>query len=100
MSRKPNTTKIGESWSQLTIILVWSKANTIIGQEPSKYRMDNCGSIMEFSKHGDRNSEFGWEIDHINPVANDGDDNLDNLQPLNWKNNLAKSDKLNWKCGE
>ncbi len=100
MSRKPNTTKIGGSWSQLTIILVWSKAQTIIGQEPSKYRMDKCGYTIEFSKHGDRNSDFGWEIDHINPISNDGGDELDNLQPINWKNNLAKSDLLNWKCGE
>ena len=36
------------------------------------------------------------EIDHINPVANGGDDNYNNLQPLNWKNNAAKSDKLNF----
>jgi 5-methylcytosine-specific restriction endonuclease McrA len=47
-----------------------------------------------------RGHNYGWEIDHINPVANGGTDIDNNLQPLNWKNNAAKSDKLNWLCGQ
>lgn len=53
---------------------------------------------MKYSEHGNRNSEHGWEIDHINPVSNGGGDELPNLQPLNWKNNADKGDKLNWVC--
>jgi len=32
------------------------------------------------------------EIDHIKPVAKGGGDELENLQPLYWKTNRAKSD--------
>ena len=46
------------------------------------------------------NHNYGWEIDHINPVASGGGDEIGNLQPLNWKNNSAKGDKLNWQCGQ
>ncbi len=55
---------------------------------------------MKWSEHGNRDSKYGWEIDHINPVANGGGDELNNLQPLNWVNNANKGDKLNWTCPE
>ena len=98
MSRKQNTTKIGGQWAQLTILLVWSNAQTLSGKDPSAYRMDICGYTIKYTDHGNRDSDFGWEIDHINPVANDGGDELSNLQALHWKNNVAKSDTLNWEC--
>ena len=53
---------------------------------------------MKWSEHGNRNSENGWEIDHINPVANGDGDELSNLQPLNWNNNSDKAVELNWIC--
>jgi len=53
---------------------------------------------MKYTEHGNRQSEYGWEIDHINPVANNGSDDLYNLQPLYWGNNLDKGDSLNWSC--
>jgi len=31
-------------------------------------------------------------------VSNRGTDEQSNLQPLNWKNNAEKRDKLDWKC--
>jgi 5-methylcytosine-specific restriction endonuclease McrA len=61
--------------------------------------MDECGQAMQWSQYGNRNSDYGWEIDHINPVSNGGTDILSNLQPINWKNNSAKGDNVNWLCG-
>jgi 5-methylcytosine-specific restriction endonuclease McrA len=50
---------------------------------------------MRFDEHG-LQSEGGWEIDHIVPVSLGGSDDLDNLQPLWWKNNRRKGDNYPW----
>jgi len=44
---------------------------------------------MKRDDYGNRNSDYGWEIDHIDP---DGGDDISNLQQLQWKNNVDKSD--------
>jgi 5-methylcytosine-specific restriction endonuclease McrA len=48
---------------------------------------------MKKSLHGVQ-QQYGWEIDHIYPEALGGSDRLDNLQPLQWKNNRNKRDSL------
>ena len=53
---------------------------------------------MKRSEHGNRNSEHGWEIDHRRPLVQGGTDELDNLQPLNWRNNAEKGDTYPWEC--
>lgn len=98
MSRKPNTTREGQVWTTEQIKSVWQKARSIPDFDPAQFRIDTCLNIMEFLRFGDRNADYGWEIDHINPVSNGGTDDINNLQPLNWKNNAAKSDQLNWLC--
>ena len=81
-----------KSWSQQQIDNVWSKGGILPDLDSSRYRVDACGAIIEYSKRGDTSStyNFGWEIDHIDP--NGGDEDL-NLQPLQWSNNRSKSDK-------
>ena len=98
MARKPNTDKDGKSFSEQTIQGVWEKGREIPAFSSKVWRWDKCGLIMKRKEQGNRQSDYGWEVDHINPVANGGGDVLSNLQPLNWKNNLSKGDKLNWTC--
>jgi len=77
------------NWSEEQIQAVWNKGRIPIQTEAANWRQDACTAWMQRTAYGNRNSSYGWEIDHINP--NDGD-GLANLQPLQWENNAAKSD--------
>jgi hypothetical protein len=90
MDRKAGTTRWGGRFDDATIEAVWQKAMP----EPdySGFRKDRCGASMLGSKYGDRASAYGWEVDHIRPVALGGTDDLINLQPLQWENNAHKGD--------
>ncbi len=98
MGRNFNTDQHGKNWSESTIRKVWAKASFIPGKTSNEMKADKCGHVISFAQYGNRNSNFGWEIDHINPVSNGGGDEIDNLQPLHWRNNVNKSDSLSWQC--
>lgn len=99
MIRKPGTTTTGSSFSLLTIQAVWNKGRQIAGYPFEVWRYDACGKAIKRGDYGNRNSDNGWEIDHIRPVALSGSDALDNLQPLQWAVNVHKGDSYpNWSC--
>jgi hypothetical protein len=100
MARQHNTNRNGGSWSEQEKRAVWQKGSVIEGYDSSLWRRDICGHAMKYTEHGNRASDYGWEIDHIKAVANGGDDSISNLQPLYWGNNSSKGDKLNWRCGQ
>jgi 5-methylcytosine-specific restriction endonuclease McrA len=76
---------------------IWKKASVVKNEDSNVWRKDECGTLMEYSEYGNRGSQYGWEIDHITSKDHDGEDNLDNLRPLQWENNAAKGpDRL--KC--
>lgn len=77
---------------------VWRKAAVVPGYEAGIWRRDACGAIIRRSDYANRQSEYGWEIDHVVPVALGGRDDFSNLQPLNWRNNAKKGDTHPWKC--
>lgn len=71
---------------------VWKKGKPIQGYDISLWCRDCYGATINYSDHGDINSKYGWEIDHIVPKAKGGSDDLINLQPLQWENNRKKGD--------
>ena len=77
------------AWSQDVIQSVWEKGSMVGNNDYNIWRQDQCGAWIRKDHYGNRQSEYGWEIDHISPG---GSDNLSNLRPLQWQNNLDKSD--------
>jgi hypothetical protein len=77
------------SWSDAIIQQVWEKGEKVSSNDPDKWRKDACGAWIGRISYGNRNSSWGWEVDHIDP---DGGDELSNLRPLQWENNLSKSE--------
>ena len=80
------------SFSESTVVQVWEKGTIGPGYDPRAWRKDQCGAWIGRSYYGDRNSKYGWEIDHITPVSHGGGDELSNLRPLHWENNAATQD--------
>ncbi len=90
MSRSPNPNLLGKPIDAATIQAVWDKAE--VDHKHSPLRIDAFGSLIWKEGYGSRNSELGWEIDHIKPVSRGGEDELENLQALQWENNRLKGD--------
>lgn len=77
------------AWTREQVIAVWCKGRIVPPNDAAVWRQDVCTAWIRFDDYGDRNSPYGWEIDHIDPR---GGDHISNLQPLQWENNAAKSD--------
>lgn len=78
--------------------IVWASARIIEGYDASRIRQDACGAWIAYADFNNRNSIFGWEIDHIYPihkleqlkVTENLWNNPLNLRALHWKNNCSK----------
>ena len=82
------SSSLGDISKQNIVRNVWNKGKGIKGYDRDEWRRDVFGNAIRFSKHGNRDSKFGWEIDHIVPVADGGSDILTNLRPLQWDVNV------------
>ncbi len=72
---------------------VWDKGRRVRGKNPDVYRRDTEGNEIYRTSYG-KDTDMGWEIDHIDPRARGGGDNMENLQPLQTKANRIKSDNV------
>lgn len=80
------------SWDEATKRAVCGKGKIAGTNDPNVWRLDECGAWMHYPSHGNRNSQYGWEIDHIKPSSQGGSDDVSNLRPLQWQNNASKND--------
>ena len=96
MARNPDTTVDGRPFDAQTISAVWNKGIPVPGAPAAIVCTDQGGNVIARSTHGDTKSQYGWEVDHIKPVAQGGTDDLANLQPLQWALNRQKGDQYPW----
>lgn len=75
-------------------VYVWSNARPSSFFPCESFRLDRYGKLIAWSEYGNTLSPFGWEIDHIFPLAKGGSDCLSNLQALQWKTNRSKAATL------
>jgi len=78
--------------SKKVIEQVWEKAKPIRNRDEDAWRRDAEGNVIRHGSYGTV-GEYGWEIDHKNPVSKGGTDNMRNLRPLHWEENREKGDK-------
>jgi hypothetical protein len=97
MPRSFNQDANGQPFDHKIVEKVWHKARTSIGYPPQAYRYDDCNHVICFKEYG-LETEYGWEIDHIRPIAHGGSDDPSNLRPLHWKLNRQKGDQYPWSC--
>ncbi len=79
------------AFTEKEIQAVWEKGKTVAGNDPNVYRKDQCDAWIVRNAYG-KQSDYGWNIDHITPVSKGGSDQLSNLRPLQWANNARKAD--------
>lgn len=71
---------------------VWSNATQVEGRNPDLWRKDFAGAWIRRDQFG-VSSKFGWVVDHIKPKSKGGDDMINNLQALHWRNNVSKGNQ-------
>jgi len=57
------------SFSEDTIQKVWEKGTVILNNDPNVWRKDQCEAWICRDHYGNRDSQYGWEINHIKPES-------------------------------
>ncbi len=87
------------NWTHQAKKVVWGKAPFVDNHHPAYGKKDPCGACIKEDEYGNRDSNYGWEIDHIIPesvlkdagVPQELIDDIDNLRPMHWRTNVQKS---------
>ena len=81
------------SFTDQEILEVWEKGHLVpaIDKGGVDWREDDFGNPICFDYYGNRNSMYGWEIDHIISFSDGGTDDIFNLRPLQWEANVKRN---------
>ncbi len=71
---------------------VWEKGEVVPNYDSDVWRKDKCSAWIHRKEYANRDIKTGWEVSHIKPKAKGGTDDLSNLRPLQWENNVASKD--------
>ena len=74
-------------------LLAWQKAEPILPFDPNNIRKDRFGAIIVRDDYG-KTTEFGWEIDHVQPLSLGGLLAPSNEIATHWKNSRSKSNNF------
>lgn len=78
-SRKPGTSRPWEG-------------KTVRNRDGGLWRQDDFGNLITRDEYGNRDSDTGWEIDHVKLVKEGGKDVMSNLRSLHAKTNTARQE--------
>lgn len=78
--------------------MAWEASRTVDGFNPDRVRLDACGAWISYEAYKDKESLFGWELDHIIPVTlletfevpSKLRDDPQNIRALHCRNNKSK----------
>jgi hypothetical protein len=70
-------------------LTAWGRAIVVPGYDARLVRKDVFGWFIQWADYGNRDSAYGWEIDHAVPTILGGIDGLQNLRALHWRNNAS-----------
>ncbi|MFZ2323660.1 MAG: hypothetical protein WAV89_08190 [Ignavibacteriaceae bacterium] len=82
-NNKKNYKDVNNDYDDFTIIEVWKRAKPYKHFE--LYKLDRLGSLMFFDDYGIK-SENGWVICPTKSSVTDRKIEIENLEPLHWKN--------------
>lgn len=85
--------------NELLKLTAWQNASTVLGYDPTYVRRDAFGWYIVWSEYGNRQSTYGWEVDHIRPTILGGADTASNVRALHWQNNARLGGMLGGATG-
>ncbi len=82
-------TKSSKSYGRSECVnAVWNKASKVQGKSPTLYRRDSYGQVLYKPSYG-KDTNMGWNVDHIKPKSKGGSYGLRNLQALQTSKNKS-----------
>lgn len=69
---------------------VWAKAKVEPSRDGRMWRKDFAGAWIRRDMLG-MHTTYGWTVSRLQPVTRGGSDQIDNLVPAHWRNNMMKS---------